>query len=691
MAETLGSGPATGHRGQRGTRLRASTEPRTRGRLYSDPMVWPRPTALAAALAAGALLVASLGLAVGADTSTAWVNLAVGVAVVPLAAALGVLVTRRRPGSPVGALLALVGLAVAMTVTRETAWQWLAGQPELARDLGWLYAALDEGAWWVLTTVALLLLYFPNGRLPGARWRWVPAALVAATAAVQVGGAFDSGPFRPPLEAVANPLGPAPAWLELVSLGAFVTVLGLVLAAAWSLVLRHRRGDRLVRQQVRWIAVAGLGVAAYPLLCLVEILVWGRPLWMSLVVGVTALAGIPVATAVAVLRHDLYDVDKLLASTVAWALVSLVLVVLFTASAFAGGLLLGRGSAAAAAAATAVCAVALAPLRRRTQRLVDDHLYPLRRAAREAVEELHRDTGAGRATPEELERVLRAALRDPQLRVGLRMPGTDGYVDVAGAPVDPDGGQPVLLGGARIGVIVPGADGASAELMAEVAEAAVTMVEVSRLRRELASALREVESSRARLVQIGYDERRRLERDLHDGAQQRLVSLGMAIRLAQRHIHDGTVDVEELLDECVAELGTAVAELRQIAHGIRPSSLDDGLPAALARLVRSVPVSVEMDVHSGQLPDDVATTAYFVVSEAVTNAVKHADASRIALRVERVDGSLLVHVADDGCGGATLRAESGLADRVAALGGSLAVASPAGRGTVVEAALPCAS
>ena len=167
-----------------------------------------------------------------------------------------------------------------------------------------------------------------------------------------------------------------------------------------------------------------------------------------------------------------------------------------------------------------------------------------------------------------------------------------------------------------------------------------------------------------------------MERDLHDGAQQRLVSLGMQLRLAQRHLDDGTVDVDELLDESVAELGTAVAELRQIAHGLRPSSLDDGLPAALSNLVRSLPMTVDMDVDDSPLPDAVATTAYYVASEAITNAVKHAEATRIGSGRRR-DGQLLVRVTDDGCGGARLGLRSGLADRVAALGGSLRVASPA--------------
>jgi signal transduction histidine kinase len=214
---------------------------------------------------------------------------------------------------------------------------------------------------------------------------------------------------------------------------------------------------------------------------------------------------------------------------------------------------------------------------------------------------------------------------------------------------------------------------------------------VVRLRLELARALHEVQSSRTRLVQTGYAERRALERDLHDGAQHRLVSLGMAIRLAQRHLDDGTVDVGGLLDQSVAELGTAVAELRQIAHGLRPASLNDGLPVALRTLVSAVPLLVDLEVCADPLPDDVATTAYFVASEAVANVVKHADAERLGLRVSRVDGHLVVRISDDGCGGAASVSRSGLADRVAALGGSLRIDSPAGQGTLIEAALPCAS
>ncbi len=674
-----------------GIDLRAGTEPLASGSQYSVQMMWPRRLATAAAILTAAMLVLAGVLAVVEPTRTALVSLAVGVVVGSLAASLGILTARSPNGGLVGALLVFVGLATSITAAREVAWQVLAERPDVAASWSWLVAVLAEGAWWVLVSVALLLLYFPDGRLPGPRWRWVPPAMIVSTTVNQVWGAMDTTPFLPPLEDLARPFPEAPFWLRIVSEVAFVLVLTLVLACAVSLAVRFRRARGVERRQITWLVLGGFGVALYPLLCLIEILVWGRTLWLSAAIGVTAVVGIPLATAIAVLRHDLYDVDKALAAAVTWGLVTVLLLGVYASSTIVAGVLLGQGSAVAAAAATAICALALTPLRYRLQRRVDRHLYPLRRAAFAAIDGLHHEASAGRATPEELESVLRTALRDPELRVAYREPGSDGLVDGAGRTVAAKGGTPVVLGGVEIGAFLPGRGEATPDLLRDVASRAATIVEMVRLRLELARTLREVESSRARLVQIGYDERRRLERDLHDGAQQRLVSLGMAIRLAQRHLKDGTVDMNDLLDQSVAELGTAVAELRQIAHGIRPSSLDDGLPAAVARLIRNVPITVDLDVDPGVLPDDVATTAYFVISESVANALKHAEASRIGLNVSRLNGRVVVRVSDDGRGGAALRPESGLADRVAALGGSLVVKSPVGRGTVVEAALPCAS
>jgi signal transduction histidine kinase len=640
------------------------------------------------ALLAAVHLVTAFVFLAGEPSPGTWAVVAVAVAVVPMTSGLSVLVARRPEGAVVGVLLGLLSLAVAHVVAKEVWLQWLAadGDPQ---DWAWLVALTAEDAWWVLVTFGLLLVYFPDGRLPSRRWRWVPPTLVACVVLVQAYGAFEETAFRPPLQDLERPFGHPPWWLEIGSL-AFFLMLPLLVACPASLLLRYRRAAPDQRQQIKWIAVAGIGVPLYPLLCLIEILVRGDPFWVSVAVGVASLVATPLAAGIAVLRHDLYDVDKVLVLAVTWGLLTTLLVTVYGVVSSIAGVLLGGGSQAGVAVGTAAAALVLLPGLRVVRRAVDARMYPLRRASLTAVEELHRQVSAGRTRPEQLEDVLRRALRDPGLRIGYRVPGTQSYLDEHGDPVSLDG-VPVMLDDVQTGVLAPASGPATVELLREVADRCSTLVEVVRLRSEVAAALAEAQSSRARLVTIGYEERRRMERDLHDGAQQRLVSLGMRLRLAQRHLDDGTVDMDSLLDESVAELGTAVSELRQIAHGLRPSSLDDGLNAALSNLVRSLPLAVDLDVDDGPLPDAVATTAYYVASEAIANAVKHAEATRIVLQVVRHDGQLLVRVTDDGRGGARLGHRSGLADRVAALGGSLQVASPDGKGTEVEAALPCAS
>jgi signal transduction histidine kinase len=652
-------------------------------------MSWARRATIACAVLVALHLVAAVCFLALEPNRTSWLTLACGMAVAPAATGLSVLVARRREGAPVAALLGLLSLAASHVVAKEIWLQWLSTTDDPGR-WSWLVAVTAEDAWWVLTTFGLLLLHFPDGRVPSPRWRWVPGAMVVAALVTQVQGALVDEPFRAPVADVDRPFGPPPGSWEPIALVGFVVMLVLIAACAVSLVLRYRRAERIQRQQIKWLALAGIGMPMYPLLCLLEIVIWGEPLWFSAGVGIVSLVATPVAAAVAVLRHDLYDVDKALALAVTWGLVTALLLGVYGGVSSVVGVMVGRASETRVAVGTAAAALLLLPAVRVVRRAVDARTYPLRRAAVAAVDDLHREVSAGRSRPERLQEALREALRDPGLRVGFRTPGSESYLDADGAPV-PGGGVPVRQDGEPTGVVLPGTGPASPELLREVADRCSTLVELVRLRSEVAQALREVQSSRTRLLEVGYEERRRMERDLHDGAQQRLVSLGMQLRLAQRHLDAGTVDIDDLLEGSVAELGTAVAELRQIAHGLRPSTLDDGLPAALSNLVRSLPMTVDMDVDDRPLPDVVATTAYYVVSEAITNAVKHAEATRIELRVVRRDGQLLVRVTDDGCGGARLGLSSGLADRVAALGGSLQVASPVGRGTEVEAALPCAS
>ncbi len=663
-------------------------------RLYSESMRASRWVATAlAGLAAVLLAVVGTLLAIyrpGVDVAGTFAGL---VTIGAVTTGLGVAVAYRRPDNPVGALLTWVGAIVVFLAARTAYAEIWVHRPDAVPLDARVVALFEESGWWLWTAAALLLLYFPDGKVPGRRWRWVPPALVAATAVQQAYGAFGDLPFLAPLQDLPRPWGPAPTAFAVVGEIGFFGMLALAAACVASLVVRFRRSTGARRAQLKWLSLAGFVIVVYPFVCLAEIAVTGHSGPVATVLGVVALVSLPVAVSVAMLRHELYDVDRVLAATITYAIATVVLVGVFTATTVVGGLLVGRGSAVTAAVATAICAVALAPLRRRVQQLVDKRFYPPRRAALTAIEKLQDRIHAGAAQPEELEGTLRAALKEPSLRVGLRLPGTGRVVDASGAPLPGGREVPVVLGTQQVGVLSCEPESGAAVLRA-IAPATAVLIEVMRLRAELAAALRDVQESRARLVHAGNLERHRLERDLHDGAQQRLVSLGMAMRIAQMQLGGGAVDVNGVLERAVAELGTAIAELRQIAHGLRPASLDDGLHAALSGLTRTLPMPVHLDIATDGLPDDLATTAYYVACEALTNAAKHAGAERVAVRVSHASDVLRIRVEDDGQGGAVLREGSGLAglvDRVSALGGSMTMSSPRGSGTVIEAELPCAS
>jgi signal transduction histidine kinase len=199
-------------------------------------------------------------------------------------------------------------------------------------------------------------------------------------------------------------------------------------------------------------------------------------------------------------------------------------------------------------------------------------------------------------------------------------------------------------------------------------------------------------ASRARLVRTGDDQRRRLERNLHDGAQQRLVSVALAIRLARARLGPEQEAAAKLLDDAARELDTGLAELREIARGLHPAILSDrGLVQALETLAGRLPVPVEIDAPEERLPDDVEATAYYIVAEALTNVARHAEATHARVTIRAEDGVLRCEIADDGRGGAEMARGTGiqgLRDRAEAAGGSLSLTSPPGRGTIVTATLP---
>jgi signal transduction histidine kinase len=412
-----------------------------------------------------------------------------------------------------------------------------------------------------------------------------------------------------------------------------------------------------------------------------------------------AHAWLAVAVAVAVTRHGLYEIDRLFNRTLVYVVLTALLAGTYAVVALLAGQLAG-GSAFAASVGTLAAALAFRPLRDRLQEVVD------RRFARQRYEGVRLlrgfldDVREGHAEPEDVGAAVALALGDPSAEVVFRLPETGAYADRHGHLLDalPDDGRalsPIGRDDREVGMLAH--DPALAQrpdLLRTVLDAAAVAVELARLRVELRLHLAEVESSRMRIAQAGYAERRRIERDLHDGAQQRLVTLGIVLRRLQRSLPGDAKILAPALDAAVDEVAATIGDLRTIAAGVRPPRLDEGLTAALEDLARGATVPVEVEATGDRAPPEVEAVAYFIACEALTNAVKHGSPSRVTVQTARGDGVLRLVVADDGVGGAAPRSGRGLAgmaDRVAAQGGTLALESPPGAGTRIAVELPCAS
>ena len=294
---------------------------------------------------------------------------------------------------------------------------------------------------------------------------------------------------------------------------------------------------------------------------------------------------------------------------------------------------------------------------------------------------------------------LARALGDQSLELAFWLPARAGFADLDGCPVQlpPVGSGRAVTRVERDGrpiaaLIHDPALEQDPELIAGVSAAAALALEAERLQAELKAKIAELRASRARIVEAGDSERRRLERNLHDGAQQRLLALSFTLGLAETRLPAEPAQARTLVTGAKEELGRAIDELRELAHGIHPQILTErGLAAAIDTLAARSPLPVSVSVPDERLPAPVEATAYYVISEALANAAKHSRAHRIQVRLSRENMMVVIKISDNGVGGADAAGSGlrGLIDRVEALDGRLYLASPVGGGTTIRAEIPC--
>ncbi|MEV6489354.1 histidine kinase [Actinoplanes sp. NPDC051633] len=604
---------------------------------------------------------------------------------------IGGLIAVRHPSSPVGWILTGFGAFDAVG-------SFLGVYGHRASTEGWPGGPLAEwigfGSWspvvlmWILT-----LLLIPTGRLPGPRWRMVAYAGCAGTALYMAAWLLDPGTGGNFVSGVNPYARPGPQWVVMAAVGGVLMTLALAGSVA-SLIVRYRRAGPVERLQLKWVALAGLDIAVLAPVC---IAFWSRsPFVQALTPVVVIIASLCLGAAV--LWYRLFDVDLIVNRTVVYLALSMLLAAAYGGTVIVLGAVLGGQSSWTVAGGTLIAAVVFRPLRRRVQDVVDRRFARDRYSASVRIDVFLDRLRAGTEQPERIEDLLRDVLHDPTLRVLLLLPASHEYSDVRGRPaaIDPDRAAVGLDRDGLADVVVeygPTNDPAHETAVRLAVERSRLALEIARLGVDLNRQLAELDRSRARIAGAADDERRRIQRDLHDGAQQRLVTVGISLRAAEARMRKaGLTAVADRLDTAVADLAATIEELRNLTHKLPPTQLDAGIGAAFRELAGRAPLPVTVEVPVERLDRHLEAAAYFVGCEGLTNVIKHARASTATLSAVRQNGHLVVTVADDGNGGAAARPGSGLAglaDRVQAAGGRLMVRSDA-TGTRLTAELPCA-
>jgi signal transduction histidine kinase len=643
----------------------------------------------------------------------------------------GALVASRQPRNPIGWLFLGLSLCVVLGVMGED-------YPIYALRTNPGSLPAPEWVLWVSgwtfgiagAAVPLIILLFPSGTVPSRRWRPTPWLLAGGTLWALAWYAVEPRGLAPtPGLTVRNPVaieGIRGIASPMITAGTIVAVVSGI-ACFVGLVLRFRRSHGEERQQLRWLAVVGaFSLVMFLALFASEPISGGNStiddiLWSFFIASL--MVGIPAACGIAILKYRLYELDVVIKKTVVFAILAGFVTLVYV------GLVVGIGNLVTDAGtgfdflvfgAIAIVALILQPLRHRARRLADRLVYGKRATPYEVLSQFTERIGETLSVEDVLTRMTNlitagtgADRAEVWLRVGreLRLeassPPREEGDDQPRLPLEAGDDEPPdipaateviavrhrgeLLG--AIAVSVPAADPLTPEqdrMLSELAVQAGLVLRNVGLTAELRARLEELKRSRERLVAAQDEERRRIERNLHDGAQQQLIALAVKSRLAQQLAAGDPAKSGELLSDIQRDAEAALEDLRDLARGIYPPLLADrGLGAALEAQARkaSIPVTIEV-IDGARYPQAIEAAVYFCCLEALNNVAKYADASRATVRIARDDGWLRFEVEDDGRGfdiestthGTGLQ---GMADRLDALGGRFEVITTPGAGTTV--------
>ncbi|HJP65779.1 MAG TPA: histidine kinase, partial [Actinomycetota bacterium] len=633
----------------------------------------------------------------------------------------GAIVASRRNANALGWIF--LGIAVSFAISavagglsdtfpfRSTPWQW----GIWGNAWSWVFG------WFAMVTFVLLL--FPDGHLPSRRWRWAGWLAGVSVVLGTLGGIVNPSAggtvgFQSPFLTLPESITENFALPVSTLIGGVAAIASIV-----ALVMRFRRSSGEEREQMKWFVYAGVATV---------VLTPGRAVAFTNVpiisaLGFLSIPVLPVAVGIAVLKYRLYDIDVVINKTLVFGALAAFITAVYVAIVVGIGELIGAGTSqpnlGLSILATAVVAVAFQPVRSRVQRFANRLVYGERATPYEVLSEFSSRMAGTYASEDLLPRMARILAEGTgareatvwlnvggRLRAGASWPAealphgehplADGRLpDLASTVAIPVEHRGDLLGALSLSKaagerLTP----AEEHLARDLASGAGLVLRNVRLTEELLLRLDEIQASRQRIVAAQDGERRRLERNIHDGAQQQLVALAVKVRLARQLADRDAEKANELLEQAERETGQALDDLRNLARGIYPPLLaDQGLVAALSSQVRRspIPVTVEAD-RVGRYSQDAEAAVYFCALEALQNVAKYAGASTATVRLAENEGILRFTVTDDGAGFDTSRASygtglQGMADRLSALDGELQVRSAPGQGTTVEGRLPVAA